>query len=237
MTAVDTSTTAEEATPQFVDRASGVRFELHTPYARPDLWQQYLDGAFATYCAYKVETALEFEEIRSGLSTTLFVVGISASDVVAGARFVGPILDPSAAHIHAEFTGSEGEWQVEQALRSRIPQGVIEFRGCWAQIGHAKHRALSSALSRSVVHAMWWLKVRYGCCSAAIHAARRWESSGGRVMSGVSPIPYPSMEYETMPLWWDAERIGHTADADQWALIQREQVALSKTYDVFPQAV
>jgi hypothetical protein len=237
VTALDASTTTEEATPQFVDRASSVRFELHTPYARPDLWQQYLDGAFATYREYNVQTALELEEIRSGLSTTLFVVGMSGSDVVAGGRFVGPILHPRAAHIYSEFRGSEGERRVEQALIRRIPEGVIEFKGCWAQIGHARHRALSSALSRSVVHAMRWLNVRYGCCSAAVHAARRWESSGGRVMAGVGPIPYPNPDYQTMLLWWDADRIGRTADPDQWALIQQEQIDWTLTYDPFQQAV
>src|SRR5579875_1990636 len=98
MTLLDaTPTTYDVTTPRFVDQVTGVRFEFHAPFARPDLWDQYLEGALATYRAYGVEAALEFDEIRSGLSTTLFVVGVSSDgEVVAGARFLGPILDPRA---------------------------------------------------------------------------------------------------------------------------------------------
>lgn len=223
--ALGTSTTVSEAAPRFVDRASGVRFEFHTPYARPDLWMRYLDGALETYRAYGVEAALEFNEIRSGLSTTLFVVGISPTgEVVAGARFLGPILNPGEAHVSAEFAGSTGQRQVQEGLTQRIPEGVIEFKGCWAQIDHPQGRALSNAIARSLVHAMEWLGVRYACCSAADHAARRWEGSGGRVMAHLEPIPYPSEKYRTTLLWWDAERIGMDADPNQWSLIQQERI-------------
>lgn len=229
MTLLDTSAALSgigpEATPKFIDAVSRVRFEYHTPFARPDLWLQYLSGALATYRAYGVEEVLEFAEIRSGLSTTLFVVGVSPADqVIAGARFVGPILDPRDAHVSTEFAGSRGEHQVRAALRARIPEGVVEFKGCWVETGHRQDPGLSSAVSRSIVHAMRWLGVRYGCCSAADHAVRRWQGSGGRVMAGLDPIHYPSEKYRTTLLWWDADRIGIDADAEQWRLIQQEQV-------------
>lgn len=56
-------------------------------------------------------------------------------------------------------------------------------------------------------------------------------------MSEVRPIPYPTQDYQTMLLWWDADRIGRTADPDQWALIQQELVDSAATHDPFPQAV
>jgi hypothetical protein len=230
MTLLDaTPTTYDVTAPLFLDRVSGVRFEFHTPFARPDLWDQYLEGALATYRAYGVEGALELDEIRSGLSTTLFVVGISLTgEVVAGARFVGPILDPSEAHLSQEFAGSTGEAQVCDELARRIPEGVIELKGCWAQVGHPQGRALSNTIARSVVHAMRWLDVRYACCSAAAHAARRWVASGAQVMAGLEPIPYPSEEYQTTLLWWDAYRVRSHADPEQWSLIQQEQVDLAE---------
>jgi len=227
MTLLDATPTTYESAPLFVDPVSAVRFEFHAPFARPDLWEQYLEGALASYRAYGVEAALEFDEIRSGLSTTLFVVGISpGGEVVAGARFLGPILDPREAHVSLEFAGSEGEAQVREELTRRIAEGVIEFKGCWSQAGHPLSRALSNSIARSLVHAMRWLDVRYGCCSAAAHAARRWEASGARAMVGLEPIPYPSEAYQTTLLWWDAYRIGIDADPEQWSLIQQEQLQM-----------
>lgn len=238
MTVIDISTPTDEMAPSFVDGASAVRFEFHTPFARPDLWQGYLAGALATYRSYGVESALDLDEISSGLSTTLFVVGRSLTDeIVAGARFVGPILDPSDAHVSQEFAGSTGEALVRRELLGRIPEGVVEFKGCWAQVGHPQGRALSNSIARSLVHAMRWLDARYGCCSAAAHAARRWEASGGRVMSGLEPIPYPSEQYQTTLLWWDGYRVAGDADPGQWRLMQDEQVQLAETARARRQAV
>jgi hypothetical protein len=223
LTTLDSPAVMYDAAPYFFDARSGTRFEFHTPFARPDLWQQYLDGAETTYRAYGVEEALELETIGNGLSTTLFMVGLSpAEEVVAGVRFQGPILDPSEAHVSVEFAGSAGEGKVFSALAERIPHGVIEFKGCWAQVGHVDGRALSDAVARSFVHAMRWLNVRYGCCSAAAYATSRWQSSGGQVMADLETVPYPTDEYETTLLWWDNHDLADYADPQQWQTIELE---------------
>lgn len=224
-----------DTAPCFYEPRTGTRFELVTPYARPDLWQAYLEGAAATYRNYGVEDALELESIENGLSTTLFVVGRSVTgEVVAGARFQGPYLDPSEAHVSLEFAGFVGEGLVHTTLANRIPDGVIEFKSAWAAVDHPHGRILSDTIARSVVHATRWLDVRYCCCSAAKYATARWESSGGRIMEDLDPVPYPSDQYETTLLWWDREQIAEHAEPRQWSLIEAEALEIERTAPPLP---
>jgi hypothetical protein len=213
--------------PGFFDSCSDTRFTFHTPFTRPDLWQRYLDGAIDTYSAYGVEEALEIESCINGLSTSLFVLGLSRSEeCVAGVRFQGPLVDVDEAHVCREFAGSPGEELVRTTIRDRLPEGIIEFKAGWAAVGYPHHGALSDAIARSFVHAMRWMGVRYGMCSAALYATRRWESTGGRVMEDVEPIPYPNDSYQTTLLWWDAERVALDATGQQWVRIRDEARAM-----------
>jgi hypothetical protein len=228
LTALDPAATAASPPAQFEDRRSGATFYLVRPFERPDLWKRYIDGALETYRSFAVESALELERINNGLETTLFMVGIDCDDrVVAGIRFQGPFRSPSEAHVCEEFAGSPGYQLLRQTIGRRLGEGVIEFKGGWAANGNPLHGELSDAIARTFVHAMDWLGCRWGLCSAALYATRRWQSSGGRIMSGLEPIPYPDERYETTVLWWDRRSLERHASTEQLRRIRDESLQIA----------
>lgn len=224
--------------PSFFDTRSEVEFHFWTPRSRSDLWGSYLAHAAATYRSFGVEAALELSSTRDGKSTSLFVVGVEPSgDVVAGVRFQGPISTPEEAHVSLEFAGSPGEEAVRSALCVRVPHGVVEFKAGWVQVGHPQGDVLADAIARSFVHGMRLLGARFGCCSAATYATRRWESTGGQVMSGLQPVPYPDDRYQTTLLWWSEDTLAVDADPRQWQRIQREWAQMHNAGMTAPELV
>ncbi len=53
---------------------SDCRMVVGIPAQDPELWAAYLAGALQTYRRFGVENALEFDEIRDGISTSMFLV-------------------------------------------------------------------------------------------------------------------------------------------------------------------
>jgi hypothetical protein len=217
------------APPSFVDADSGVRFEFRDPRISPNEWRQYLAGAEASYRRHGVESALELDSVRDGASTSMFVVAREpAGTIVGGVRFQGPLMAVDEAHVSTEFEGSPGETLVRTTLAERISYGAVEIKAGWVRHGHVAREALGDALARSFVHGMGLLRARFGCCSAANYATRRWESSGGVVMPGLEAVAYPSDRYRTILLWWDAEAIRDSADPDQWWRISAEWAEMAR---------
>ena len=212
----------------FWDPLSEVRFEIHRPDERPDLWEAYLEGAETSYRQHGVEHALDLPTIRSGETTEIFIVGIDLEDrVVGGVRFQGPLRSRNEAHIVLEWEGHPGAPTVGRLLDQRIPFGVIEIKSGWVNADSSRRSEITNALARSYVHAMDFLDVRFACCSSAIHSLRRWESSGGKVVSGLRPVPYPDERYQTTLLWWDRQTVHADADAEQWRRIEFERIQLN----------
>jgi hypothetical protein len=210
--------------PHFLERVSQTRIEAFSPRERPDLWAAYLEGAVESYRAFGVEKALDIQEIHNGLSTPLFWVARSIEGkVVAGMRVHGPFLEVDQAHVVDEFRGDVGLARVREMLALRIPHGVIEIKGCWVTPGIEGQANLSDALARCYVHSMDYFNVRFACCSAALHASRRWVRSGGQIDQELKPIPYPDDRYETTMLWWDRERLGDDVHPTQMGLMLDER--------------
>jgi hypothetical protein len=218
--------------PAFIELTAGVWFEFHVPRTSPILWRHYLDGAEVAYRRRGVESALELDLVADGRSTSIFAVAREPDgQVVAGVRFQGPLLEVDQAHVSLEFAGSPGEDMVRDALAYRIPAGVTEFKAGWVADGHRAHDALSDGVARCFVHGMRLLGARHGCCSAGAFATRRWESSGGRAMPGLEPVPYPNDRYQTTLLWWDLENTRDLADRRQWRLLSQEAAQLDQADD------
>ncbi len=206
---------------RFWDPPTETRFEFHRPSDSPELWSSYLSGAAACYRAHGVEAALDLPAIESGATTKLFVAGIDLhGDVVAGLRVHGPLREPSEAHVLSVFAGAP---EVHRLLEQRIPFGAIEIRGCWVERESVHRSELSNALARCYVHAMSLLDVEFACCSAAIHALHRWQTSGGQTVPGLASVPYPDDRYETTMLWWTRSSVDRHADEEQWRRICAEQ--------------
>lgn len=216
--------------PSFLDSRSWTRFELVTPFEQPALWKSYLDGAVEAYRRHDVEVALELDNVANGLSTTLFVIGRDPDGrCLAGVRIQGPFRHAEETHIMKEFAGSPGEELVRDTITARLGEGVLEAKAGWVRHDHPQRDALSDAVARAFVHVMRWLGCRYGMCSAALFAAKRWETSGARFMEDLEPVPYPSDKYETGLLWWDLERIELDATAPQFERLEIESVQIERT--------
>jgi hypothetical protein len=206
------------------DKRCDVRFEINRPIDCPDLWTSYLSGATISYRQFGVEAALDLPSIRTGASTSLFIVGIDSNgNVVSGLRVQGPLKSSDDAHITEEFSGSP---VVRAIIDEAVPYGVIEIKGCWVDSAIENRSAVSDALARCYVHAMDVLGARFACCSVAAHAVRRWQSTGGQLVQGLAPVPYPDDRYETVMLWWDRTIIHRMADPTQMGQVRRESEQL-----------
>jgi hypothetical protein len=206
------------------DERCDVRFEINRPTDREDLWSSYLCGAAASYRKYGVEAALLLPSICTGATTKLFIVGIDSNgSVISGLRVQGPLRSSLDAHITEEFSGSS---VVRTIIDDVVPYGVIEIKGCWVDSTPENRSAVSDALARCYVHAMDVLGVRFACCSVAAHALRRWQSTGGQLVRGLAPVPYPDDRYQTVMLWWDRTVVPSLADPEQLRQIQRESEQL-----------
>ncbi|MCU1380252.1 MAG: Rv1355c family protein [Acidimicrobiales bacterium] len=210
----------------FVDEQSGVRIEAHRPLDRPDLWRAYLDGAEARYRQHDLAHVLKRPELEDGRTTSLFYVAIDDDRVVAGIRCHGPLHAPSEAQALRELDGHPRLSMVGDRLAECVPEGLVEIKGAWVDPDFPR-RGLSDAMARCHVHAMTWFGVRFAMCTCSDTTAPRWESTGGRAMPDLAPVPFPDDRYRTLLLWWDRELVEHLSDADQWRRIADERRQLA----------
>lgn len=213
----------------YFDPTSGRNFIFAAPDAQPALWDSYLQGARRSYRQYGVESAIEYDEVRDGRSTALFVVAVDAvGQVVGGLRVQSRLTTPDQAHAMREWAGRPGTAEMHSQIAHRLPFGVIEVKAVWVD-HEADHRpALIAALARAFVHAMDLLGVRFALCTAAEHAVPRWQTSGGVPASEVAAVAYPDERYRTVLMWWDREQIAGLTGADQYAALTAESALLSR---------
>ena len=213
---------------------SGCLFVFATPAQQPALWERFLEGARENYARHDVLSALEYDRIRDGSTTSMFTVALDSSgDVVGGVRTQGPYTCPSQSHAIAEWAGHPGEALLWGDIEDRLPAGVIESKSGWVS-AHSPARAdLSSALARVVLHSMRLANVRYALGTAPQHALRMWESTGCRISSMIPAVPYPDARYQTVVLWWDIQTAPvqtaaeyRLALAQEWAELATPERAL-----------
>jgi hypothetical protein len=208
---------------RYFDRASARRFIVARPSSQPELWERYLNGARASYRRHGVETAVEYDEVRDGKSTTLFFAAVERDGRVAGGmRVQGPYVRAEQAHAVEEWAGREGASQLYREISERIPDGVVEMKAGWVDDDAVRRRELTSALARIFVHSMNLMQVRYALCTVASHAVPRWATTGGVVSSKIAAVPYPDDRYETVPMWWDRHTFANLAARDQLSAILDE---------------
>lgn len=208
---------------------SGARFLVTRPEDSPSLWAQYLDGLEKTYTSFGVEAALDLGAIFHGRQLPTFAVALGADGkVVAGVRAHGPLHEAEEAHALLEFAAApEGQSTVRRFIGDRTPFGITELKGGWVDDQAANRRELSNALARSFIHIMDAMKVQFGFCTAAVHAANRWSTVGGRPIDGLQPVAYPDDRYQTTLMWWDRRSFDRYCEPDQLARIRAEQRMVS----------
>ena len=177
-----------------------------TPATEPQLWDAYLRGAERCYRKFGVESALELDEIRDGLSTSLFLVAVSAEgEVVGGVRAQGPYRMADEAHAPREWDGFPGQAELREMIADRISEGVVEMKAAWISDDHQDRKAIALALTRNPLDAVRTeLGARYVIATAGTdHIIKLWCSAGGVVAEHIPTAPYPSDRYRATPIWWD----------------------------------
>ncbi len=188
----------------FVDQASGVRFEGHHPFERPDLWQIYREEGEGKYRSRGFEGTMRRQELEDGHGVSLFLLGFSPEGkVVAGVRFHGPLEGSYEAAIIEEMASSPEIDDIAALIDQEVRLGAIEVKGAWSK-GAAGHR-LVQTLSRSVTHAMNWLGAEFPGAGISDTWLPLGSPPGARPV-GTAAVPYPDDRFHTIAVEWRRAR-------------------------------
>ena len=211
----------------YLDVASDRWFVIARPAAQRDLWLAYLDGARETYRRHEVESALDYDIVRDGASSAVFIAAVELSGrVVGGLRVQGPYTCVDQAYAVREWAGRPGAAELRSHIARRLSGGVIEVKAVWVDPFAIRHGELTAALARTFVHLLTLMGVRYALCTAAGHAVPRWQSVGGVIATDVAAVAYPDDRYQTSLMWWDRQRVFDTIASDQIPMILLESACL-----------
>jgi hypothetical protein len=211
------------------DETTGCWISVSTPEAEPQLWEQYLQGAFRSYRKHGVESAIDVDAIRHGTDTALFFAAVAQDGrVVGGTRVVGPLGAPDESHALVEWEGAEGVDVLRRMIANRLPFGVAEVKSAWADSRGYGSRALTTVLARTALPTMTLLGVQFVMATAAAHVLEQWRSSGGVVAARVPAALYPNENYRTKLMWWDRRTLARHADPAQYRLMCAENATICR---------
>ncbi|SEH88399.1 hypothetical protein SAMN04489835_5260 [Mycolicibacterium rutilum] len=194
------------------------------PAIERELWRDFVRGAERSYTKRGVEKALDMPALHSGADTILFAACVDrAGRVVGGLRAKGPYQSADEAHALLEWEGQPGFDAVRKMISDRLPFGVVEMKTAWVTDDPERSRQLTSAISRTPLHAMGMLDIQFIVATAASYVLKRWLSSGGILATKIPPTPYPDERYETRLAWWDRLTFAKHADPKQLSLYFAEQ--------------
>jgi molybdopterin/thiamine biosynthesis adenylyltransferase len=181
-----------------VDQASGVRFEGHHPFERPDLWQMYLNGAEGIYRNRGFEETLRRNDFEDGGGVSLFFIGFdSQGDAVAGVRFHGPLEGCHQAFLMEEMAASPEIDVIGRLIDKEARLGALESKGAWSKGKGVTGHSLVLALSRCFVHAMNWLGAEFAIAAVSDRLLPVGDLTGAR-MVGTEWVPFPDERYRTV---------------------------------------
>ena len=196
------------------------------------LWIDYVRGACESYRKHGVEKALDMDALQTGSDTILFAACVdTAGRVIAGLRARGPYRSADESHALLEWSGQPGQDAVRKMITDRLPFGVVEMKTAWVADDPERSRQLTSAISRTPLHAMNLLDIQFIVASAASYVLKRWLSSGGTLASRIPATPYPDDRYETKLAWWDRSIFATHADPKQLSKFITEQKELASYLD------
>jgi hypothetical protein len=204
------------------------------PSIERELWLDYVRGACQSYRKHGVERALDMDALRRGDDTVLFAACVDESGrVVAGLRGRGPYRSADECHALLEWSGQPGLEAVRKMVADRLPFGVVEMKTAWVADDPDRSRQLTSAISRTPLHALTLLDIQFIVATAASYVLKRWLSSGGQLAAKIPATPYPDERYQTKLAWWDRATFANHADPKQLSLFFAEQKQLATQVDDF----
>lgn len=216
----------------YYDDSLGCTVVVTTPSSNPALWLRYLAGARRSYAHHDVTVALEYDNIRDGLSTSIFFCALDEGGrMLAGNRVQGPYTDVRQTHADAEWQRTpEGRARLRQIVTGRLDEGVIELKSGWVDRSAPRERRLVDMIAHSGPLSCSLLGVRYALSTAADHAIPMWQRTGAVVSSDVEPTPYPDDRYRTKAMWWDLETYRETATSEHVHRIDLASEQLATTW-------
>jgi hypothetical protein len=221
-----------ERTPSCWDPDSETTIVFAHPAIERDLWMDYVRGACQSYRGHGVERALDMDALQNGADTILFAACVNdAGRVVGGLRARGPYQSADECHALLEWNGQPGHDAVRKMVSDRLPFGVVEMKTAWVTDDPERSRQLTSAISRTPLHAMPLLDIQFIVATAASYVLKRWLSSGGLLASKIPATPYPDHRYQTKLAWWDRATFANHADPKQLSRFFAEQKELAAGLD------
>ncbi len=200
------------------------------PSSEPELWSEFVAGAYRSYNNRGVEEALDIETMRSGSDTVMFFTVLDdAGRILAGLRAKGPLRSADDSHALVEWAGQPSQQAVRDMITARIPFGVLEMKSGWVSEDADRDLDLTTPLARSAFHMMALIDVQFCMATAAAYVLNRWRSSGG-VVAGIPAAPYPDERYQTKMIWWNRRDFVTHAEPGQVAKILTETSQLTREF-------
>ncbi|GAA1480756.1 hypothetical protein GCM10009624_11960 [Gordonia sinesedis] len=219
------------ATLTLTDAQSRTQLVVGTPYSTPRVWNQYVEGAYASYRARGVEAAFEYEEVRDGAGTMMFCAVLDEfGSVVGGLRVQGPYGDVHESHAISEWGTGPGRAELMSAIDARLSDGLIEVKAAFVDSATPEAGAVAGLLARTPLVLLTLSNARYMMATAADYVLARWESGGGRVDHGVPATPYPDDRYQTRVMFWDWYTLAEFAQPEVWAQMHTEYDTLRRSH-------
>jgi hypothetical protein len=200
------------------------------PSNDPELWSDFVAGAYGSYSKRGVEAALDIDEMRTGSDTVMFFAVLDdAGRMLAGLRAKGPLRSAEDSHALIEWAGQPSQPAVRSMINDRVPFGVLEMKSGWVAEDADRDLDLTTPLARSAFHMMALIDVQFCMATAASYVLNRWRSSGG-VVAGIPSTPYPDERYQTKMIWWNRRDFVSHAEPAQVAKILTETNQLSREF-------
>jgi hypothetical protein len=204
------------------DAETGCSVTMATPSAEVGLFEQYYEGAVASYTRYGVRSALDESVALCAADTVLFwAITDRRGRVVGGVRAKGPLRCPDDSRAVIEWGDQPGIGQVRKMIADRVPFGVLEMKGAWLDDDPDAKQRPTKIIPRSGFHGMQLVGANFLMATAATHVLERWSSSGGLV-APIPGTPYPDERYRTKMMWWDRSNFTQHGEPNTVAAIVRE---------------
>ncbi len=230
---LDTTTAEKFSLPKsFSWRDSEINCTLAVaqPSTDPELWSEFVAGAYCSYRKRGVEGVLDVDVMRSGSDTVMFFVVLNdAGRMLAGLRAKGPLRAANDSHAVVEWSGQPSQRAVGDMINDRLPFGVLEMKSGWVAEDADRDLDLTAPLARSPFHMMTLIDVQFCMATAASYVLNRWRSSGG-VVAGIPATPYPDERYQTKMIWWNRRDFVSHAEPAQVAKILTETSQLARDF-------
>jgi molybdopterin/thiamine biosynthesis adenylyltransferase len=211
----------------FDDRTTRLRFEVHHPQERPDLWSKYLDGAESRYRKHGLAPIFDRQALETGAGVSLFWVGFDESGrLVAGTRFHGPLDSAASSGALEEMATSSEIADLRRYVERFIPYGVVEMKGGWGIRKGVGLHDLPRTFARCLAQTFTILGSELALISLSDRLQGSAAKNGGRML-GTEGAPYPSKRFRTILMVFRRTRVASLSETEDARLVRAEAIDLA----------